>query len=671
VESEKLLQDLTHVSSRFSNNRYSGGAYDRFLQSVSVRYFDGPDSLLTFNPLDAGGNQIMSGGYRSMNTLYRYQKRVYLQEDGRDLLNAIFSDKGDLEKTYVWFGQVRDRIQMFTPGYWTGKVMDRTHGLGLVYKGDDVVPLHPIFNKNPLIRKHTFTENFNVTLGGVSTKVSGKFEGGKHLEHFCKAWKRAEDGKLVGVGVGTGVTYSINPDHHIQALFDAINGKVTNVGTLGVGMNYVTGSVGDMGGMLADWNKFRTALQNSGLPFQFDGAGNLTNNAHNKALLDGMFKRIGIRKINSASIDPFVSRVGLLQIYASKLSLVQRKIFSRVGKFIDPWVHLRTAAAKKVGDAAAKIISKLALRAGLTALGAATAGIATALAPIIEKVMQAVVSRVIDKSKALVRAVLKGDFSGELDKMMNDAMKATEKVITCGCFVPIFLAFAGFMMMGNIIVSISPVDKAKQAISAVVGLVTVDRPDPVTSDNCIADAFYVSCNSYDTGDQDHSPCRHGDNGYWSAGRQCKFNIPYFAGNPARGPASDPTSVCSSVTPKKPYYGYALDVVPADPDNAWVYAPQIGSVTNWDISVRRVDQKACPSCSEWIGCSVTLSGNDGTHNYRIFLLHLACTTLPELWVGSVDPGYPLAQLYDYIGGKHVHIEMMVDGSYVKPETYMCN
>ncbi len=662
-EGEVILSRSAVLSSRFSNTRYGGGVSDQYIQAVGKRTFEGNNAIVNLVSGDPALNAQMSEGFKSLHTVYGFQKRVYLQEDGRDLIHAI--SKGEWSKNYIWVGQLRDRIQVFTPGYWTAKVMDRTRYFGLIYN-PKVTALHPVFDKSPLIRDHYFTEKF--TVGGIA--YSGRFKGSEHLGSFYDAWSRVSAGQLVGANTG-GVMAWASVNDQWKAYFDLLNGtpSATTEYWLGKG----AAGVRNWTNLTTKNKDFVDTLVANGILTRNPATGLIDDTPQNRAVLNGLFNKIGHRKANAANLDPFAEKFGILQVYTSKLSIIQQKMYSKLGlkKLADPYIRLRTAASKKIADLAAKAITKLGFKAAVLALGAATGGLAELIAPLVEKLLQAIVSKVIDKTKAFVTAILKGDFMGELDKIMDDAMKSTEKVLTCGCLVPLALAFAVFMMMANIIVSISPVDRAKKAISAIADAIVVPHPDPIVPNGCVSASYTNSCVSYAIGDQDHSPCRHGDNGYWAAGSLCTLNIPYFAGNPARGPSGDLTSVCKSRNPLRDYFGYALDVVPSSPDTAWVYAPQVGGVTNWSLSISRIDEKACATCSEWIGCHVTLAGNDAAHTYRIFLLHLACTTVPPIWQTTIAPGESIAKLYNYAGGKHVHIEMMVDGHYVKPETYMCN
>jgi hypothetical protein len=667
-EGEAILSRAASLSGRFSNTRYGGGVADQYIQSVGRRAFEGTKSLLNSSFVDpATGLDVMSDGYKSLQTVYDFQKRVYLQEDGRDLLKQI--SKGELGKNYLWIAQLRDRVQVFTPAYWTGKVMERTRFFGLVYN-EKIPALNPLFDKSPLIRDHYFTERFSVNYGGSVYQFSSRFKGSKHLGSFYGAWTKANattGNRLIGTrDATTGVMTWGSADDNLDGFFALLNGNHA-------GLQAWVGEK-DWLNLTTKFTAFKTDLQKAGIwsQLELDAAGNVVNSAKNRAILGGLFRKIGIRKANAANLDPFLEKFGALQIYTSKLSLIQQELFTRLklNRLAAPLVRAKTIVAQKIANTLSRLVLKTGVAAAITALGVATGGLAEVIAPFIEKILQALVSKVIDGAKDLLKAVLKGDIVGEFNKMMDDAAKATEKVITCGCIVPVFLAAAAFMMMANFLGSVSPVDRAKSAVTAAVSTLVPPRPEPVEGTSCVFPTYIVQLRSYAGG---NVPGRHGSNDYWAprdAGgsilgrRDCGLNIPYFAGSPAVGPVGDPTSWCSGQSNLRPYYGYALDVTAPDPDTTWVYAPELSTVPRWDLArVKRI-------ATDDTGCFVVLNGRDDSHNYSVFLLHLACLSLPTIFTASVEPGDPVAKLFDYRGGKHAHIEMQVDGAYVKPEDWLC-
>jgi hypothetical protein len=691
---ESMLSEIQQLRDRFSNARYMGGTQDRYLESLGRRYFEGEKSILKFNLVDPTTNkQILSDGFRSISTVYEVQKRAYWQESGRDLVKVL--SKGGFSKNYLWFGSmdvtiagktipvglIRDRIQMFTPGYWTGQIIERTHKFGLVYNeklAEKGGVLHPIFEKNPLIRTHVFTEKF--TANGV--QLSAKLTGSKHLGSFYNSWESAKKNQLIGsYDTAMRVTGFGSSAENMQGFFALLNGKGGDLKRSTMGY---LGSTGDWEKMVANFKDIRDALINNKLGLHLDPlTGDVLNDAYNQAILGALFREIGLRKAGAATISPFVNKVGALQIYASKLSKAQQEIFTRLklNKLIDPFIRAKTIVAQRISALLAKVALKLGLRA---ALDAASGGLAELIAPLIEKVMNAIISVVVDRMKKALKIILKGDLVGAVHDSMDDSMKSTEKAITCGCFVPLFFAFAVIMMMSNILVSISPVDRAKKAISDVVGGIIPPRPEPTTGTDCVFPSYvrtalsYAGANAPITGTGVAGTWRHGSNDYWfpkddASGtrgiKDCDYNIPYFAGNPASGPKGDSASWCSNAPNLEDYYGYALDIAPAaNPDDAWVYAPKLPGVTTWSLDIPFLARR------NWygVGCYAILNGRDTTHNYNfsIFLLHLECESLPQPLVWSLNAGDPVAKLFDYSLGKHVHIEMQVNGVYKKPEDWLC-
>jgi len=272
---------------------------------------------------------------------------------------------------------------------------------------------------------------------------------------------------------------------------------------------------------------------------------------------------------------------------------------------------------------------------------------------------------------------------------MNDAMEVTQKVLACGCFVPVFLAFAALTLMANIIGSISPLSIRITEAPEVTS--TLPPSPPVGGANdCVFSSLYVkTALSYNgaedpssTDGQPHFPSRHGSNYYWAPRdeggvvrgfKDCEYAIPIFGGDPAKGPL-DSASWCynggnsTDEWPLRDYYGYALDVRPAlDVDNAIVRAPALPGVAMWNV---------VPNGREvvGVGCSATLYNDvtTGSYSYQIFLGHLDCSDIATYFPTpkQVPPGTGIARLYNYPGGKHTHIELKLDGDYKRPEDYLC-
>lgn len=708
---DSMVSQATQLQSRFANARYGGGVQDRYLESISRRYLEGPKSLLNLKFADPADptKSLFTKGYESLNPVYSYHRAHYLQEAGRDLADAFLKDK--LSGSYLWFGAVgevsilgkrvqvgliKDRIQQFTPGYWTGQLVARTHKFGLVYDEDyeDKV-LHPIFNKNPLIQKHTFTEKVDYTVGGKIFSVTGRFSGSKELGSFYRAWDAGGRGKLVGSVLGDGSKdWITNSKLNRTARFNLLNGKSKDIGALSGGKEYLLDFERDWSKIPAkvagkDWKnltdkakEMREQLARE-LKLTTISGGLIEETDENFAKLDAFFKKVGQRKGNPAFLDPFQEKFGALQIYASKLSQIQQEIIKRLGlsKVIESFVNFRRLLSQKVMGLVSKVLAKL----GVGALVAATGGLATVLLPIIEKVLQIVIAKTIDKAKALLLSILKGNFEQELSKMMDDSMKAMEKVITCGCIVPIITSFAILLLMGTVITSISPVDRSKAPSSSAStgGSTPPVIPPPITGQvTCPIQSPHFALKSFRTVGVNTG---HGSKYYWTQifNVSCPpttpkiFSIPFLGTSGAGSFTCDKTSgfncspvdsnpdvYCPGSPTSTPSYGFAADVAG---DTAVNVPTKVCAtdVNSWTIT---------GAVLTGTGCGVVIRSDNGV---RMFLLHVAtcpgggCSCEVYKTNKVLQAGAGLTSLYDQGGNTHLHIEIMQGSSYRKPEDCVCN
>ncbi len=689
-ETQAVLSELNTITGSLNNLRYGAGSQGSYLMSVTRRYFRGDASLLktgSSSLLGSGGAPgLLTDGYKSLDALYPYLERMYMYEDGRDILQTIA--KGNFPKVYAWWGQINVRVQHYTPAYWTGRIMNSTHMLGLDYDSDwDGHEVLSIFKpgKNPLLRQNKFDLSY-ATMGGSVSKL--QVNGGLYLGTANNAWNALTDGKLVGI-VGGGSTAYAGTAVQKQAFFDFINGKGNDFLTSNAGMSYVAvfGKNPTKGQAQALEFKDFLVRNSSQLGLTLTGS-EIANTPQNEVALKDFFKALNQHKANPGTLDYTAKYFGGLQWLSAKLTGVQQIMFNKVGKFFAPVVYAKNAIIKKVADFGAKVAAKLLAKAGITAaLGAATGGIATVLAPLIEKVLQATLSKIADKSKELIRAVIKGNFTQALDNMMNDAMKATEKVITCGCFVPLFLAFAGFMMMANIIVSISPVDRAKStASSASAGGTPFTTPPPVASGvNCPLQGASLTLGSYTVGGGYANAAGHGSRYYWErifgGGTTSLFSIPYLGSprgftcpggycspndsapyeveNPMNMPGA-PSKALNST----PYYGYAGDFASG---NHNVNAP--GRISCGGVDTAVTSWQVTGTVSTSYGCGVVMSSTPA--RYRIFLLHLntcgggGCSCYSGT---TYNAGDGITTLWST--NPHVHIELTDAGTPQRPESCVC-
>jgi hypothetical protein len=159
---------------------------------------------------------------------------------------------------------------------------------------------------------------------------------------------------------------------------------------------------------------------------------------------------------------------------------------------------------------------------------------------------------------------------------------------------------------------------------------------------------------------------HGSNSYWGgpAGADCNFRIPWPAvPQMCEGPdiSADPdqNNVCHTQTHLCPYYGFAIDS-PASPGTP-VYLPSMyGETLNWTF----VSRVSINGGSWGYGYTYRANSSSGT-SYQIYLGHLNFTTAPA----TATSGTSIGTMYPLSAGAHVHIELMVNGEYVRPD-FLC-
>jgi|GEM_PF-1576645 len=177
------------------------------------------------------------------------------------------------------------------------------------------------------------------------------------------------------------------------------------------------------------------------------------------------------------------------------------------------------------------------------------------------------------------------------------------------------------------------------------GALDTPLPCPIGGGSCGA---AIGCASY--------PYCHGSNKYWEGMTPCAFFIPSLTG--AKGPL-DPSSICYNQNPKKPEYGYALDVSSTCGEKS-VYAPIYGDLTEWKVTAVAIAAEH--------QSFVDVEGVSSGKTIKLRFLHMG-----NIFVSpgsSVVPGESIG-IYDewVLGGidnSHVHIEMLIEGQAVPPE-----
>jgi hypothetical protein len=155
---------------------------------------------------------------------------------------------------------------------------------------------------------------------------------------------------------------------------------------------------------------------------------------------------------------------------------------------------------------------------------------------------------------------------------------------------------------------------------------------------------------------------HGSNSYWGgpAGNSC-YDIPAFSG--CRSPSSsvdpDGNNYCRGKASSCAYYGFAADVQRSGRGDI-VQLPSIfGKSITWTFQ-RRVTIND----TAW-GWGYVFTGSDGGSNYSLYLGHLNQTTPPQ----TAPSGTVVGTLYPNLTPPHVHIELQINGQWVRPD-FLC-
>ncbi len=155
---------------------------------------------------------------------------------------------------------------------------------------------------------------------------------------------------------------------------------------------------------------------------------------------------------------------------------------------------------------------------------------------------------------------------------------------------------------------------------------------------------------------------HGSNSYWGgpAGNSC-YDIPAFSG--CRSPSSsvdpDGNNYCRGKASSCAYYGFAADVQRSGRGDI-VQLPSIfGKSITWTFQ-RRVTIND----TAW-GWGYTFTGSEGGNNYSLYLGHLNQTTPPQ----TAPSGTVVGTLYPDLTPPHVHIELQINGQWVRPD-FLC-
>lgn len=188
---------------------------------------------------------------------------------------------------------------------------------------------------------------------------------------------------------------------------------------------------------------------------------------------------------------------------------------------------------------------------------------------------------------------------------------------------------------------------------------------------------YIGTFSYNS----TSETGHGSNPYWNVpNAACNTTNACFLNIPANGNSKGPIGSSAAANccyqlfncsnPSSPgctiFYGYAIDVYSRAGSAAYnkVYFPLInGKITTWNYA----NEIGMPPNRGKAYLYTTTDPDTGTR-YDVVFMHLVALSSPPTGLQS---GQVLGQVYPAtIFRPHVHLELQVDGVYVKPENYFC-
>ena len=190
-------------------------------------------------------------------------------------------------------------------------------------------------------------------------------------------------------------------------------------------------------------------------------------------------------------------------------------------------------------------------------------------------------------------------------------------------------------------------------------------PGIYATGSCPIPDGYVSCASYNP---NSTSCNHGSNNYWknlglTKKSQCKDYWALPSIDKSCWYSTDSGNVCYDKSSTCDYYGFAADFsYPDRRADAPVIYPEIdGHVLQWQV-ISEVPFRKCR------GAGAVLRAEAEGNVYEIYITHL--NTVPA----GGRSGEIASTLYDFdkgnCGTPHVHLELKINGTYVRPDD-LCN
>ena len=190
---------------------------------------------------------------------------------------------------------------------------------------------------------------------------------------------------------------------------------------------------------------------------------------------------------------------------------------------------------------------------------------------------------------------------------------------------------------------------------------------------------YILVTSYNPNGQ----TGHGSNSYWGTADRCdNYSLPQGTGCKAPTDPGNPTSFCylNTALTKCDIYGYANDIFSRSGSTSVdVFFPLINGQEAFWTYVRGsyFDNPPSGALQGTNGHSYAFSTTLNGQSYYLLFTHINYINLtyspypnPESIV-NVKSGLKFATLYNQGNNTHLHLEVRIDGEYVKPEEYFCN
>jgi len=153
---------------------------------------------------------------------------------------------------------------------------------------------------------------------------------------------------------------------------------------------------------------------------------------------------------------------------------------------------------------------------------------------------------------------------------------------------------------------------------------------------------------------------HGSNAYW--GSTCNYDIPYSSGcfSPSSSADPDGNNICHYLGGECGWYGYAADFVRNGAGDGVLMPSISGESITWN-KIRQFSNNG----GAW-GWGVTYRGTDPNgNNYFIYFTHLNNDSFPN----SIQTGEMFGTLFGGLTNPHVHIEISINGQWIRPD-YLC-